>query len=332
MQGDIVWTDLVGHRVVVRRVVGPRHGHPHYSDVLGYLVAADADALVVRRADGTRISVAAAEVHRVKAVPPRPVRATRADVLALAEVAALGWPAPDTDRIGRWLLRAADGFTGRANSVLPLGDPGLNLPDALARVEAWYAERGLPARFQVPLPARADLDAALAGLGYAEARDPTYVLTAELAGALAATGGMRPDPGGPTRPGHQVRLDPEPGPDWLTGYHYRATTKLPPVAVRIMTAHPRVVFASALRDGRTVAVARAVVDRGWAGVTALEVRPDQRRQGLAGLLMSALLDWAGGLGAGRVYLQVARGNAPALAFYDRLGFARHHQYHYRLRP
>lgn len=327
--GDIMWSDLVGQRVVVRRMVGPRYGRPRYSDLLGYLVTADADTLVVRLADGARVSVPAPEVHRIKAVPPRPVRATRAQVLALEEIAALGWPAPDTERIGGWLLRAADGFTGRANSVLPLGDPGMALPDALARVESWYAARGLPVRFQVPLPALADVDETLHERGYPVAASPTYVLTAGLAGALAAAGDLgsaRPVSGAePPR----VRLDPAPGPEWLAGYHHGDAAELPPVAVRIMTAHPRVVFASAVRDGQIIAVARVVVDQDWAGITALEVREDQRRQGVAGQVLSSVLTWAGGLGAARVYLQVTAANAPALSLYDRLGFARHHEYHYR---
>jgi ribosomal protein S18 acetylase RimI-like enzyme len=31
-------------------------------------------------------------------------------------------------------------------------------------------------------------------------------------------------------------------------------------------------------------------------------------------------------------LQVASANEPALALYERLGFAEHHRYHYRLAP
>ena len=43
---------------------------------------------------------------------------------ALERAAARHWQAPETERLGEWLLRAAAGFTGRANSALPLGDPG----------------------------------------------------------------------------------------------------------------------------------------------------------------------------------------------------------------
>lgn len=309
-----------------------RDGRLYYSDLLGYLVAAHPDELVVSRADGTLVTVPLDDVHRLREVPPPPVRASNADVLALQEVAALGWPAPDTERLGGWLLRAADGFTGRANSVLPVGDPGRPLDEALRHVEAWYAARGLPVLVQVPLPACADLDTALAAHGYGHAVNAAHVLTAEAAGVLAAAraGGGRPgdaDEGHPPR----VRLDPEPSPDWLGLYHYRGARSLPGVALDIMTAPSRVVFATAEHGGDPVAIGRAVVARDWVGLTALEVREDQRRRGLARVVMAALMEWAITQRARQVYLQVAVDNAPALALYDRLGFARHHTYHYRRR-
>jgi hypothetical protein len=56
----------------------------------------------------------------------------------LERAAAQHWQAPETQRLGEWLLRAAQGFTGRANSALPLGDPGMPLPEAVAAVTDWY--------------------------------------------------------------------------------------------------------------------------------------------------------------------------------------------------
>src|SRR5215207_3433909 len=145
-------SDPVGHKVVVRRVVGG--DGRSFSDVVGVLVEAGASMLVVRRRDGSLVEMARAEVAVAKPVPAAP-----RDVLALEDVARLGW-------LGRWLLRAAEGWTGRANAVLPLGDPGLPLDAALAEVTGWYAERGLPARFCLPTPARELLAAALAARGW----------------------------------------------------------------------------------------------------------------------------------------------------------------------
>ena len=66
-------------------------------------------------------------------------------------MAALGWQGTSTERLGEWLLRAGSGFTGRANSVLPLGSPGCALDDALGCVTEFYRGHDLPPLFQIPV-------------------------------------------------------------------------------------------------------------------------------------------------------------------------------------
>ena len=54
--------------------------------------------------------------------PPNP------RVTDLERAAALHWQAPETESLGEWLLRAAAGFTGRANSALPAATPACRCP------------------------------------------------------------------------------------------------------------------------------------------------------------------------------------------------------------
>jgi hypothetical protein len=77
-------------------------------------------------------------------------------IQALERDAARHWQAPDTEPLGEWLLRAADGFTGRANSALPLGDPGRPLPEAVTAVAEWYRRRGLRPMIVLPQGAAPD--------------------------------------------------------------------------------------------------------------------------------------------------------------------------------
>jgi hypothetical protein len=74
------------------------------------------------------------------------------EIAALERVAAQHWRGTEEEWLGGWLLRAAEGFTGRANSALPLADPGLPLDDALDTVTRWYAARGLPPMIAIPRP------------------------------------------------------------------------------------------------------------------------------------------------------------------------------------
>lgn len=314
----------LGRKVVVRRVtgggLGPDGGPApvRYADVVGVLVDAGPGALVLRRRDGSLVELSRSDIHVLKVVPAAP-----ADVLALEEVARHGWPAPDTRWLGGWLLRAAGGWTGRANSVLPLGDPGLPLDAALAEVTRWYAERGLPARVVVPTPLRESLDAALDARGWT-GYSPTTVLTADV-GVISRTLPPRPDL-------PPVVVEPAPAPDWLGAYHYRGGATLPAAGLAVLTGSRQPGFAVVRSRGTVLAIARASVDDGWVGVTAVEVDPAHRRQGLARHVMRELLRWAGERAAVSAYLQVADENAGALALYDRLGFARHHRYRYRLAP
>ncbi len=254
---------------------------------------------------------------------------------ALERIAAIGWPGTETVALGDWWLRAGHGFTGRANSALPVGNPGCPLDDALAAVDAFYSDRGLPPQLQVPEP-RVDGGQASVDPG-AEARDlaelqrrldergwvianAAWVLTAPLSTLLTAC------PEDPRLPA--VRLDRTPSAGWLASYHYRGDP-LPADAVQVLTAGASPIFASAGPAGSLCGVARGSVSGGWLGITAVTVAETFRRRGVARSLMGALARWAADRAAEQVYLQVDLANQGALTMYDRLGFIPHHRYHYR---
>ena len=265
----------------------------------------------------------------------------------LEQRAALGWRAPEEQRLGDWLLRAADGFTGRANSALATGHPGCPLDQAARAVRDWYHARGLPAMIAIPYPAdgpqAVPLDGFLAGLGWGVRAGTATVMTApagQVAGAARtvspgggfagpAAGSLAP---GPTEGPIDVQMDPEPSEDWLARYHYRGEPGLPPIARQVLTSAPWQAFASIRVSGQTIAIGRVAAAAGWAGLTAIEVAPGYRRRGLATVVTAALAARASAHGAGHVYLQVEDDNEPARLLYRRIGFAVHHDYHYRIAP
>jgi ribosomal protein S18 acetylase RimI-like enzyme len=302
----------IGRRVSVRRVVGRRpDGQVHFGDVVGDLLVLDPDRAVVDGRDGP-VDVVLADVGAARLAPP-----STADELALEAIVANGWRAPDTAELGGWRLRAADGFTGRANSVLPLGPPGLPLDDALDHARGWYAERGLPLRLQVPIEARRLLDAGLGERGWTPT-PPVHVMAARI-----DTLRVSADPG-------LVQIDDRAEDGWLA--RYRDGAGLEPAARRVLTNHEVVGFAAVRAAGTTIAIGRGTVDDGWLGVTAVEVDPAHRRRGLASAVLAALLAWGRAHGARRTHLEVTSENSAALALYERAGYWTHHEYHYRLDP
>ena len=236
----------------------------------------------------------------------------------LERAAALHWQAPETEPLGGWRLRAAAGFTGRANSALPLGDPGLPLPEAVAAVEAWYRRRGLPPIIVLPQGAGPDpLPAYLAERSWVPRPGPAFVMTADIADLHACPA--------------DVRFSPEPDAAFLGLYRYRGQD-LPPIALTLMMSAPWQAFGTISQDGRTVACGRISVAGDLGVLTAVEVDAACRRQGLGAAITSALAAAAAGQGARRILLQVETGNAPARALYQRCGFRDSHRYHYVIAP
>jgi GNAT superfamily N-acetyltransferase len=300
--------------VVVRRLAGSQAGRQLYSDVLGTLLGFDEVATVQTAAGPVEVPVE--EIAVAKRVPP-PLRPRGADIAALEWIANAAWPAPHTARLSDWLLRAAAGWTGRANSVLPLGDPGRPLDTALDEIVAWYDGFGLPARINVPLPLRIDLDRELDERGWA--RSPrTLVQVADL---------DRLPPGG-----EGIVLAAQPSPTWLA-MMAGVKGELPPVARAVLTGPEQVRFASLTdADGAPVAIGRGVVGDGHLQLGLIQVAPQARRRGLARQVIGALAGWAGTLGARRAYLQVEERNTAATTLYGSLGFTTHHSYFTRTAP
>jgi N-acetylglutamate synthase len=253
------------------------------------------------------------------------LRATAVSIADLEAKAADSWRPPDEDWLGGWRLRAAGGFTGRANSALAAGDPGLPLAAAAAEVCAWYQARGLPPMIAVPFPMAgpgdSPVDRLLQDLGWSVRSGAAVTMTADpraVASRAAAAAAS-------------VEMAAEPDEDWLAMYHYRGTV-LPPIARRLLTSAPWQAFASVREDGRRVAIGRVAAADGWAGLTAIETHADYRRRGLGTTVTAALAAVAADRGLPGLYLQVESENAAARALYRGLHFSDHHRYHYRVAP
>ena len=302
----------VGHRVVVRRRVGvTAAGRPQLTDVLGELVDLDDAAVTVRTDDGRARDHPAADVVAAKRMPPRPVRYS--EMVELERIADVAWPAPEHERLGDWYLRAAQGWTNRANSALPLGEPGRPLAEAALACRAWYDDHGLQPKITVPLPLRRDVATVLTDLGW-RAQPPVLVQTAALADVLAAVPAET-----------AVSLTGEPSPEFVRVVAARKQS-IPPAAHHVLTAVPDVRFAEVRVDGTLLALARGAVVEQTMHIGLVEVDPAARRRGLARRVTRALAEWAAGLGAERALLQVEEHNEAAVRLYARLGFTTHHRY------
>ncbi|HEY5477786.1 MAG TPA: GNAT family N-acetyltransferase [Tepidiformaceae bacterium] len=85
----------------------------------------------------------------------------------------------------------------------------------------------------------------------------------------------------------------------------------------------RVMFVAEIAD-EWVGLAGGFFDEAQPGdpeVVSMWVDPRWRRSGLAGRLLDAVIGWAHFRGAAQIHLWVTEGNEPAIALYERFGFA-----------
>ena len=307
----------LGQRVTVRRRV-----EGGVTDVVGHVIDVSPSSVTVLRASGEVVALERAAVTAAKVVPPAPVRRGWAvpavSPADLQRICWAGWPARESELLGDWALRAHGGITGRANSAMAVGDPGCSVPEALDRVAAWYAARGLPPLLQLPLADPANLVMAEAGWGRLHV---TVVQVAPIVPVLAGVA-ERADLG--------AVVEPAPSEDWL-GLMHDLDEGDPDAHVAILTGPPVVGFATVYDagSGEPVGIGRVSVEGEWAGVTSVDVAPSARRRGIGSAVMRTLLSWAAQRGARWTYLQVRAANDPALRLYAALGYTTHHPYNYR---
>ncbi|MFJ9901460.1 GNAT family N-acetyltransferase [Streptomyces sp. NPDC101152] len=328
-----ITTADVGKRVSVRCLNDAAVSPEKFTDTVGVLTSWDDGVLLITRKSGESVRIPESALVAGKVVPAAPARrrGPAASFEELARVASRAWRPVESGHLGEWELRAASGFTRRANSVLAVGDPGVPLDEALTAVRRWYGERGLPAYIQAATGAEGTQELLCAEL---ERRGWVREVTAEVwVGELA--------PVADRDEGAGVVLSRVADEAWLARYQRKGVSE---VALKVLGwgsprsseaesgGGPSVWFAIVPGAEAPAAIGRCVVDGRWASFAAVEVAPEMRRRGLATTVMAALARRALDEGASAAWLQVETDNAGARALYARLGFTAHHAYHHYREP
>lgn len=241
-------------------------------------------------------------------------------VLAVETAALTAWPGLYTAYDGRWVWRAARGYSNRANSIQCLDpDDGDNAGTRIAQFTEMFTRHGLHPIFKIsPLTSPGAL-AVLDELGW-ESYEPSRVLRMEMSGRE-------------WEPGHHTSLFTPSDPDWrleqadMSGYSEYTIESVRLIIERI-ACDTRGVLAYD-EDGVPVAAALAGVANGIGIFGNVVARKAYRGQGYGRAVMSAALNWCRDAGAIAAGIQVAAPNIPAVTLYTSLGFADGYDYSYR---
>ena len=330
---------LIGQRVVVRRIVrgetGPSGG-PALTDLLGVMESWASGVTTVRAESGQVSAILIEDIVSGKPVPPRPSARQRVSAKEAERRATLSWPPLLTSPLGEWLLRASEGYTARANSVLAVGDPGLPFESAVEKVRAFYAAHELPAWAQVVVDS--ETQRGFDSAGWLPARPGEADTVFQIGSVSMALRNLRR--GGPAVR-RSVVTGSKAGPDWLADDEHALAHGQ--AALDVLEGPDEVAFASLAAGGElrtdgpggtgaVIAKGRAAYARDWTGISNIWVSPSHRREGLAVDMIGVLLEWGAERGASTAYLQTRGDNSGALALYARLGFVTHHAYRYLRSP
>lgn len=246
-------------------------------------------------------------------------------VRELEELSDRTWPATTSITYGKWILRISDGYTMRANSVLPTGAPPYGDPPhsqllgglekSVAEIVEIYKKHSLTPAFTVPLPIYKDLDIYLSQNGW-NIKVSAHYLVNEIAPNLAL------EPEKEVSNKFNLIIEDFPSANWLA---LQSDFPLGPIMQRYPAR-----YALIKSREKVIAVGRIATLNSWSIATRVFVDPAFRGQGIGAQMMCALMSAAARDGAKKISLQVDDENQAALALYKSMGFRLHHSYLHRV--
>ncbi len=238
------------------------------------------------------------------------------------ELSLNAWPALQTQHYDGWILRFAEGYTRRSNSISPLYMSTIAPHEKIAICEQMYLSRGLDAVFKITDAVQpANLDALLTEQGYTVSA-LTSVQIARLDAIITPTI-------------HTVNSNATLTEGWLESY-CRLSNRQPIPAIRKVLENIRLptqfMMLTQGDKGEVAALGLGVIERGYLSLYDIVTAQTLRNRGLGTQLMYHLLHWGKANGASHALLQVMYDNTPAFRLYEKLGFKEIYRYWYRVKP
>lgn len=242
-------------------------------------------------------------------------------IAQIEELALNAWQSLQTLVYDGWVLRFANGYTKRANSVNPIYESRLDAIKKIEQCEQLYRARNLDIVFKMTGATQpVNLDMQLDARGYR--RDsPTSVQLADLIGI-------------DTPVDNSIVVTNSLTDAWLSDFmrlsgvnaSRRATLE------QMLCGSPlRNGFFALRRDEQTIACGLGVVQNEFVGLFDIVTDANFRNRGNGQHLVKNILAWGKANGARTAYLQVMLNNPPALRLYAKLGFKEIYQYWYRIK-
>jgi GNAT superfamily N-acetyltransferase len=239
----------------------------------------------------------------------------------LEELSLNAWPALQTMLYDGWVIRFADGYTKRANSVNPLYSSSLDIEEKLHFCEHLFQEKKLPVVFKMtPAISPGNLDEKLSTIGY-QMDSSTSVQTIDLETVNLQVSS-------------EAEIEDNLSEEWLGNFcRMSAVSELHRTTLRkiLLNIIPRHCFVSIRSGDKIIACGLGVLQSGYVGLFDIVTDKEFRNRGYAQEVVKTILAWGKQNAARKAYLQVMLDNVPALYLYSKIGFTEQYQYWYRIK-
>lgn len=241
-------------------------------------------------------------------------------ITALEELQLNNWQPLQTMVYDGWILRFADGYSKRANSIHPLYPSTGNLDKKIAECERMYASKELRTVFKMtPAVFPENLDQALEQKGYG-IEDRASVQTVDL-GEIKR----------PSFPNVTIDETLNESFDDFCKVSSIADSQKATLKQMLSNIRTKKALVSLSIDNTPVACGLGVIDREHLGLWGIVTDRRHRNRGLGEQLLLHLLQWGKKNGATSSFLVVLTHNKPALKLYGKIGFKEKYQQWYRVK-
>ena len=236
----------------------------------------------------------------------------------LEELSFNAHPSLQTQYYDGWMLRFANGYSSRANSVNMIYPSTIDLKEKIEECEKRYLENGLPCIFKVIDEDSEMLDDMLKDRGY-EVVTPTDVMILDLTKSDFLLS--------------ECIITEHVTDEWLDTYFtlekYTNQSTCDTVTQIRRMIQSDTLYCVINEDEKNVACASAVIENGYVYIANVIVDEKYRGKGYGRRLCETLLACAKKKGGHTSYLQVIQSNEIAVNLYEKLGFKKLYSYWYR---
>lgn len=243
--------------------------------------------------------------------------------LQIEELALNAWPSLQTIVHHGWLLRFAEGYTKRSNSIQAIYSGGnSNMEQQIDYCEKIYESAGLTTIFKMTPFGPDSLDQRLEQRGYTIA-EPSNVKILDDISSIRE----------PQMKG--ILIEEEWSENWLaTLSTMNQLSQKKQEITRMLLRNSRLKqgFFTLMNGSGPVACGLAVMEQGYVGLYDIVTDQAYRNMGYGEQLLLHILKWAREAGAEKSYLLVVQSNASANRLYDKLNYRHLYTYWYRCKP